>query len=79
MILREINTDKVLLHADASMCQSELHGFLEKLPKCEQHVHLEGALAPSLLFQLASRNEISLPLDDEAFNSHEALLARYKR
>lgn len=61
------------------MCQSELHSFLKKLPKCEHHIHLEGALAPSLLFQLASRNEIILPPDDDAFKSRDALLARYKR
>lgn len=37
------------------------HDFLCKLPKCEHHVHLEGTLAPELLFKLASRNEITLP------------------
>ncbi|OCK81634.1 adenosine deaminase [Lepidopterella palustris CBS 459.81] len=59
------------------MCRTPLHGFLEKLPKCEHHIHLEGALSPSLLFQLASRNQITLPQDDDAFSSHESLLARY--
>lgn len=37
------------------------HEFLCKLPKCEHHVHLEGTLAPELLFKLANRNSITLP------------------
>ncbi|KAF2183692.1 adenosine deaminase [Zopfia rhizophila CBS 207.26] len=61
------------------MCQSPLHEFLQRLPKCEHHMHLEGALAPSLLFELAQRNNIALPKDDDAFASPESLIARYKR
>jgi len=34
--------------------------FLEKLPKCELHVHLEGTLEADLLFQLAQRNAVPL-------------------
>jgi len=37
---------------------------------------VEGALTPSLLFTLASRNKISLP-DDDSYLSEAALLARY--
>lgn len=59
------------------MCRSALHTFLKQLPKCEHHIHLEGALSPSLLFTLASKNNISLPSDDAAFKSPESLLARY--
>lgn len=40
-------------------------------------MHLEGALTPSVLFQLASKNNISLPKDDAAFTSPETLLQRY--
>ncbi|MCJ1277074.1 adenine deaminase [Puttea exsequens] len=40
-------------------------------------MHLEGALSPSLLFTLASRNNITLPVDDPAFSSADALLNRY--
>ncbi|KAI9690309.1 MAG: adenine deaminase [Bathelium mastoideum] len=61
------------------MCQSAFHSFLRALPKCEHHMHLEGALTPALLFQLALRNDIQLPADDPAYRSHEALLARYSR
>ena len=61
------------------MCRSPLHPFLLSLPKCEHHLHLEGTLAPSLLFNLASRNGITLPNDDAAFGSPSSLLARYSR
>jgi adenosine deaminase len=61
------------------MCQSPLHDFLQRLPKCEHHIHVEGALSPSLLFQLASRNNITLPANDEAFSSPQALVDRYRR
>lgn len=59
------------------MCRSPLHPFLEVLPKCEHHIHLEGSLSPSLLFILAARNGISLPTDDPVFASPSALLTRY--
>lgn len=59
------------------MCQTAFHGFLQALPKCEHHMHLEGSLSPELLFTLAARNNIPLPTDDPAFASPEALYARY--
>lgn len=61
------------------MCQSNIHTFLKRLPKCEHHIHLEGALSPALLFQLASQNNISLPKEDTAFISPESLHARYTK
>lgn len=42
-------------------CNSTFKSFLQKLPKCEHHLHLEGTLEPSLLFDLAHRNGITLP------------------
>ena len=60
------------------MCNSPLHQFLRELPKCEHHMHLEGALTPHLLFDLAAKNHIALPSDDPAFASIDALLERYK-
>lgn len=51
--------------------------FLRQLPKCEHHMHLEGALTPSVLFTLAAKNNITLPRDDPAFQSTETLVARY--
>jgi adenosine deaminase len=61
------------------MCKSPLHSFLRALPKAEHHMHLEGALEPSLLFALAEKNNIELPKGDVAFSSEAALLDRYKR
>ncbi|KAJ5238390.1 hypothetical protein N7468_003009 [Penicillium chermesinum] len=60
------------------MCQSKIHEFLQGLPKCEHHVHLEGCLTPELTFQLASRNGITLP-DDPAYASVDALKNRFER
>ncbi|KAM0330932.1 hypothetical protein ACHAQA_003889 [Verticillium albo-atrum] len=61
------------------MCRSDLHGFLQALPKCEHHVHIEGTLSPELLFQLAKKNNIALPSDtDASFASPSALHARYR-
>lgn len=37
--------------------------WLNKLPKVELHLHLEGSLEPELMFELAQRNNIELPFD----------------
>lgn len=42
-------------------------------------MHLEGALTPRLLFELASKNDIELPPDDVAFSSVAALVERYNK
>lgn len=56
-----------------------MHAFLQALPKCEQHLHLEGALEPSLMLKLAKDNGIALPSaeSDPAFTSVDSLLQRY--
>ncbi|KAH8677867.1 adenosine deaminase [Xylariales sp. PMI_506] len=60
------------------MCKTSLHGFIEALPKCEHHMHIEGSFEPELLFELAAKNNITLPADkDAAFASVESLKARY--
>ena len=51
------------------MCQSRIHPLLASIPKCEHHVHLEGTLSPELLFALADRNGVKLPLADGVYNS----------
>jgi adenosine deaminase len=35
--------------------------FIEKMPKVETHVHLEGSIRPETLIQLAQRNQVDLP------------------
>jgi adenosine deaminase len=43
-----------------------LDRFLLHCPKVELHVHLEGAMRPAVLLELARRNGIELPARDEA-------------
>jgi adenosine deaminase len=40
--------------------------FLLRMPKVELHVHLEGSIRPAVLLELARRNGIDLPAQDEA-------------
>lgn len=47
--------------------------LINKLPKCELHLHIEGSLEPELLFELANKNNIKLNYDSieelkEAYN-----------
>lgn len=49
-----------------------MRDFIEKLPKAELHVHLEGTLEPELSFELARKNGIELP-----FATPEDLIAAY--
>jgi len=39
--------------------------FIREMPKVELHVHLEGAIQPETLLDLAKRNRVSLPADSE--------------
>jgi adenosine deaminase len=62
----------------------DLTAFLDGLPKCELHVHLEGTLAPDLKLDLARRNGIDIGqqtvADVEAtyeFDSLSSFLAVY--
>ncbi len=43
-----------------------LDSYVRAAPKAELHVHLEGAIRPATLFELAARNGVSLPATSEA-------------
>jgi adenine deaminase len=49
-----------------------MNTFIDRMPKAELHVHLEGTLEPDLSFALAHKNGIALP-----YESPEALLRAY--
>ncbi len=68
-----------IIRCIVKMCQGPMHAFLQALPKCEQHLHLEGTLEPHLLFKLAKENGISLPSaeSDPSFASVDSMLERY--
>lgn len=51
----------------------ELHALIDRLPKCELHIHIEGSLEPELMFALAARNNIRLP-----YESVDALRRAYR-
>ncbi len=50
-----------------------MENFINKIPKAELHLHIEGTLEPELLFELAQRNAISIP-----FKSVEEVQKAYK-
>lgn len=49
-----------------------MKNFITDLPKAELHLHIEGSLEPELMFELAARNNISLP-----YKNIEVLKAAY--
>src|SRR5919106_4907597 len=42
-----------------------MEAFLMALPKAELHLHIEGTLEPGLMFEMARRNRVQLPYEDE--------------
>ncbi len=42
---------------------STIAEFVQRLPKAELHLHIEGSLEPELMFRLAQRNGVSLTYD----------------
>ncbi len=40
-----------------------LERFIERVPKAELHIHIEGSLEPELMFELAARNDLKLPFE----------------
>ena len=49
------------------------NSLIQRLPKCELHIHIEGSLEPELMFTLARRNGIRLP-----YESVDALRQAYR-
>ena len=51
---------------------TDYRAMVQKLPKAELHIHIEGSLEPDMMFDLAHRNRVALP-----FESIEAVRQAY--
>ena len=49
-----------------------MKGFIEKIPKAELHLHIEGTFEPELMFEIAQRNKVRIP-----YKSIDKLKAAY--
>lgn len=58
--------------SELNLAPEQLSTFVRGMPKAELHIHIEGSLEPELIFDLASRNQVSIP-----YPSVEALRAAY--
>jgi len=61
-----------------------MEAFIHSIPKAELHIHIEGSLEPELMFELATRNGLSLPFSSVSeirrayeFSDLESFLAIY--
>ena len=44
----------------------KIAAFIHGIPKAELHIHIEGALEPELMFELAAKNSLPLPFKSVA-------------
>ena len=51
----------VKLSYSSALVKTSIYDVINDLPKAELHVHIEGTLEPELLFQIARRNQVSIP------------------
>ena len=51
----------------------QIINYINKTPKAELHLHIEGSLEPELMFKLSKRNKIEIP-----FKSVEEIKSAYK-
>jgi adenosine deaminase len=59
-------------HTVPPIAPERLPDVLQRMPKAELHIHIEGSLEPEMIFALARRNGVSLP-----YANVEALRAAY--
>ena len=50
----------------------DIINYINKIPKSELHLHIEGSLEPELMFKLSKRNKIEIP-----FKSIEEIKSAY--
>lgn len=47
--------------ASSPKIESSLQDLIQRLPKAELHIHIEGTLEAAMMMRLAERNNVSLP------------------
>ena len=47
-------------------CPRQMEAFIHGIPKAELHIHIEGALEPELMLEIAAKNNCRIPFDSAA-------------